>query len=1004
MKEIDFEKKAIEVLQSLGYEHLHGGDEAFQRERGNDLKKVLLESRFLSALERINPNVPKQALRDAVEELQRKIDEAYAGRTGALNKEVYELLTQGISVEVKGESGKGAKKVRCIDFQNIENNEFVVVNQMSIKVQGEERRRRPDAILFINGIPVVVFEFKDATNPTATIYSAFKQVEEYQKDISQLFATTQIIVLSDWTKALYGTNSTKFKMMSEWKKIESEDDEVDDNLETLLKGMCNKRRLLDIIQHFILFKDENNKIVCRYHQYYGVNNVFRNAEKAHESLDPEDKKLGVFWHTQGSGKTLSMVFLIKKIRERLPSTTFVFITDRNDLDDQAYKTLQQAIGDPVKNASNRKDLMRWVKEGNARVIVTTIQKFEDEGDINENHNVIVISDEAHRSQNKEQARKMRNTLPNASFLGITGTPISQDDKNTIQTFGEIVSKYTIDMSVRDGVTVSIHYELRYAELGIDPKYEKFEFLEEFFGYGDEVELGMSDRKKGEYTKFTHLLQAEERIQAIARDIVEHFSQRKDAGKGIICVSSKEHAQKMYKVLVGEIEKQKAKDIEVAVVLSDLDQIEKGKVQDMRDVKMIKSKFQKFDDPLNLVIVCDMWLTGFDMPCLSTMYIDKPLRNHTLLQAVARVNRVFGNKESGLIIDYIGLTGNLRKALSHYTEEYINESLHSVDELVVEMQRLLGEIMGLLGIDDVDQRVFSVNDFNNAYQRVAKNEDTTQNFLKKAKIFIRAYDIILPHKQARHISKQRVFIQSVIYALQKNKKRSINIDIPPSHQDIQKEVDSAVYSQEIRLLFQPGQSIDILSKEFIQNAEKAKHKDIFVDTMRALVEEKIDELWEIDEVEGKKFKEKLQKLIQQYKEGIFDMKETMQGGVLLREEVGQMLKEGVDEEGLTKKDRALLRILKQLNATGALRSNAVRAMLDEIMDIARKDMTIDWRDNDQLTARMNHNIKEHLIVHYGCNVNTAIDIAKVLVDKLAMLYEDYAPEPEKVDMGWRSKDA
>ena len=299
---------------------------------------------------------------------------------------------------------------------------------------------------------------------------------------------------------------------------------------------------------------------------------------------------------------------------------------------------------------------------------------------------------------------MRNTLPNASFLGITGTPISQDDKNTVQTFGEVVSKYTIRMSVRDGVTVPIHYELRYAELRIDPEYEKFEVLKEFLGYGDEVELGVSMSKKSEYMKFTHLLQAEDRMQAIARDIVEHFSQRKNAltdatdatkhssqrkgvGKGMVCVSSKQHAWKLYEVITREIQKQKA-EIEVAVVLSSLEQdILEGASQKEKSVVNIKQRFSNPKNPFNLVIVCDMWLTGFDMPCLTTMYVDKPLRNHTLLQAIARVNRVFGNKESGLIIDYIGLTGNLRKALSHYTEEYINESLHSVDELVAEMQRL-----------------------------------------------------------------------------------------------------------------------------------------------------------------------------------------------------------------------------------------------------------------------------------------------------------------------------
>lgn len=984
MNEQDIEEKAIQVLQSLGYEHLRGGDQEFQSQRGDDLKKVLLEDRLLSALQRINPNVPEEALRGAAQQLSRKIDDSYSGQVEALNKEVYRMLTVGIDVEVESNGEKQTERVRCIDFNIIENNEFVVVNQMSIKMQGKDERRRPDALLFVNGVPVVVFEFKDAKNLSATIHSAFEQVRGYQRDIPQLFATNQFIVLSDWTKAMHGVICSEFDFFSEWKKIETEDDAVPDNLETLLRGMCDKRRLLDIIQHFVSF-DSNSKKVCRYHQYYGVNNVFKKAETALSSLDPKDKKLGVFWHTQGSGKTMSMLFLIQKIRELLPATTFVFITDRNDLDNQAYETLR-VLGDFVQQADSRKELMKLVQEGGSRVIVTTIQKFYEDGDANENHNIIVISDEAHRSQNREQAGKMRGTLPNASFLGITGTPISKDDKNTIQTFGDIVSKYTIDMSVQDKVTVQIYHEWRYTSLGIKPVYNELDLIDMLKDF-DGIVTGMSEKKKIEYTKFTNLLQAEERVQKIAQDIVEHFSQRMGKGKGMICTSSKEHAKKMYEVLAQEIQKQNA-GIQVAVVLSDLKNIEKGEVQDTRDTALLKRQFKDPKNPLNLVIVCDMWLTGFDVPCLTTMYIDKPLKEHTLLQAVARVNRVFKNKQGGLIVDYIGVGSDLPKALSQYTSQYISEALVNVDELVNVMNQSLSEIMAMLGEQNTDKQ-FSVENVFDAYERVAGSKQTIQDFLNKAKLFIRAYDIIMPHEQARKIRKQKGLVQDVVNMLRKNKARNARIEIPPSHQDIQQDVDSIISSEDVRSLFYTSEPIDILSQEFMREVEKIKHKNVLIDTVQAIIEERIDELRDIDEVEGDRFREKLQKLIQQYEAGIFSNNTFVGEIISMGQEVGKMLEDDVGEQGLTKEQKVLLRALEQYD--GSLKNKNLRAMVKTIIDLAQQDMILGWSDREMLKSRIRVNIKEYLIQTGVDDVEQARKVAEEIVKKLVVLYANYVPE-------------
>ena len=989
MNEKDFEEKAIQVLQGLGYEHLRGGDQEFQAQRGDDLKKVLLKNRLLSALQRINPDVPDQALRVATQKLEDKIDESYSGQLEALNKEVYRMLTVGIVVEFKSNGEQKSHKVRCIDFDIVENNEFVVANQVSIKIQGKDERRRPDALLFVNGIPVVVFEFKDAKNLFATIGSAFEQVQGYRRDIPQLFATNQFIVLSDWTEARYGAPGSEFDFFSEWKKIEDENDTAPNNLETLLRGMCDKRRLLDILQHFISFDGANVKKICRYHQYYGVNNVFKKAEVALGSFDPKDKKLGVFWHTQGSGKTMSMLFLIQKVRELLPATTFVFVTDRNDLDNQARDTLQ-ALGHFVQQSDSRKDLTRLIKEGGVRVIITTIQKFYEDKGVNEDHNIIVISDEAHRSQNKEQAGRMRDALPNASFLGITGTPISKDDKNTIQTFGDIVSKYTIDMAVRDKITVSIYHDLRYSFLGIKPEYEILALeraLKNFDGYGDEVGFDANNARKSAYTKFTNLLQAKGRMQNIAQDIVDHFSQKQreqQQGKGMICTSSKQHAIKMYEFLMQEIRKQNA-NIEVAVVLSDLKGIEPGKIQKNRDVNALKRRFKQPDDPLNLVIVCDMWLTGFDVPCLTTMYIDKPLREHTLLQAVARVNRVFKDKQGGLIVDYIGIGSDLSQALSQYTSKYISEALVDMDELIKAMNQSLSEIIDMLGLEKIAD---NVDDFYSAYERVSTNKERMQEFLNKAKLFIRAYDIVMPHKQARDISKEKAFVQNIATALKKNKIRTINTELPPSHQDIQQPVDDAVYSEEVRLLFKTSQPIDILSPEFMRAAEKTEHKNVFIDTMRAIIEEKIDKLRDIDKAEGDKFRERLQKLIQQYEAGIFNTKALGEAIVSMGQEVAQVLKDDAGKSGLTREQKVLMRALEQYD--GSLRNKDLREMVNEIIGTAQKDMTLDWSDNEMLSSRIRSNIQDYFIKIGVHDFAQAQEMAQVVFDRLVALYEDYVP--------------
>jgi type I restriction enzyme R subunit len=751
--ENSIEEFAIELLEKLGYESVYGPDIApdgdtstgSMSDKRESYEQVLLIDRLRKALKRINRNMPADILEDAVKEIRR----IHSPELLTNNETFHRFLTEGIPVSKRVDGDDRGDLVWLIDFKNPYNNDFLVVNQFT--VVENNHTKRPDIILFVNGIPLVVIELKNAADENASIRSAFRQIETYKSLIPTLFIYNGFVVISDGLEAKAGTISSGFSRFMAWKSSDGkiEASHLVSQLETLIVGMLNKKTLIDLMRHFIVFEKTKKedaetgiitintvKKMAAYHQYYAVNRAVESTLRAAgyilpEALDkmlpellegsyvnesPEsyglagvkkqpvgDRKGGVVWHTQGSGKSLSMVFFTGKIVLAMDNPTVVVITDRNDLDDQLFDTFaasRQLLRQEPVQAEDRNHLKELLKVGSGGVVFTTIQKFQpDEGNVYEllsdRENIVVIADEAHRSQygfkaktvdDKNEkgevigkkvvygfAKYLRDALPNATYLGFTGTPIENTDVNTPAVFGNYVDIYDIAQAVEDGATVRIYYESRLAKVNLSE--EGKALVDELDKELDQEDLTDEQKNKAKWTRLEALVGSENRINQIAKDIIEHFEQRQTVfeGKGMIVTMSRRIAVDLYEAIIklrpewhsNELNKGVVKVV-ITSASSDGPKISAHHTT-KEQRRMLADRMKNPDDELKLVIVCDMWLTGFDVPCLHTLYIDKPMKGHNLMQAIARVNRVYKDKPGGLIVDYLGIAADLKKALAFYSD-------------------------------------------------------------------------------------------------------------------------------------------------------------------------------------------------------------------------------------------------------------------------------------------------------------------------------------------------
>src|SRR6266566_586966 len=797
------EQPAIELFAELGYETVN----AYKEIDGVNIlgrettAEVVLVPRLRAALHRLNPFFSSEAIKLAIEELTRPRNVLSLVNA---NREVYRLLKDGVRVHIRDtEGGEKVETVHVIDWDTPTNNDFLLVSQLW--VTGQVHTRRPDVVGFVNGIPLILCEFKASHKPVEDAFN--DNVTDYKDTIPQLFWYNALIILSNGSKSLVGSLTAGMEHFFEWKKIESEGEEGTVSLETMIRGICDKRRLLDFVENFTLFSDASGdirKIIAKNHQYLGVNS----ALEAVYSIRENQGRLGVFWHTQGSGKSFSMIFFAQKVLRKIPGNwTFVIVTDRDDLDNQIYKTFASvgAVTEPeeevrAEDGEHLKQLLR----ADHRTVFTLIQKFHIERggtypELSKRVDIIVMTDEAHRSQYDTLARNMRNALPNAAFLGFTGTPLMKDgEEETREVFGDYVSIYNFRQSVEDGTTVPLYYENRIPELQLkNPEInEEMERIIESAGLDEQQE----QRLQREYAQEYSLITSDDRLEKIAKDIVAHFMGRGQQGKAMVVSIDKLTAVRMYDKVrkywqqyldrlklqlvstTEEVERGRLAyeigymdETDMAVVVSQ----EQNEVKKFRDKgfdilphrrrmvrEQLDEKFKDPDDPLRIVFVCAMWMTGFDVPSLSTIYLDKPMRNHTLMQTIARANRVFQDKVNGLIVDYVGVFRDLQKALAIYGSGSggdIKEGevpVKDKGELVTALRSMINKTRGFCEERGIDiqailaatprgfQRIGLVQD---AVDLLVVNDEVKKKYLSLANAVAKLYKSILPDLTATAFS-------------------------------------------------------------------------------------------------------------------------------------------------------------------------------------------------------------------------------------------------------------
>ena len=990
------EQPVIEWLRELGYEcafspDLSPGGAFMER---TDYRDVVLEERLKRSLKRMNPEIPEELLNNVSDKIKK-----YSHQDIEFgNKEIFEMLTQGVRVNIKNKSGESRGKIiKIIDFEKPDNNEFLAVNQYS--VQGSSVRI-PDVVTFINGIPIGVFELKNPTIENATITNAYSQIHDiYKKEIPKLFFYNQVIVVSDLLKAKHGTVSSKWDYFTPWKGIENENEKNSDKseLEVLTKGIFQKNRLLDIIQNFIIFeadaeKDASKftKKMCMYHQYFGVNKAVEKTLKAVKG----NKKIGVFWHTQGSGKSISMVFYTNKIRkiEELEGPTILFLTDRNDLDQQLYKTFLRTGYPTAKQAENIVGLADKLRGVGAEVLFTTIQKFEMRKSLSERNNIIIVADEAHRSQYATLAGNVRDVLPNASFMGITGTPISLQNRNTQIVFGNHVSTYPIDKSVDDGTTVPIYYEGRLIPLHIFNEYidEEFDLLTQ------EHPLGTKEILKQKWARFEQAVGSEDRLKKVAEDILYHFNNRGLIGKAILVTMSRRIAVQMYQIL------SRMKDApEIAVVISG-NRDYQDKIQKELNNKEIEKRFKNPDDPLRFVIVCDMWLTGFDVPCLHTMYLDKPLKGHTLMQAIARVNRRFKDKEGGLIVDYIGVADNLKKALAIYTSDIQKQAMIPIKTLIEKMISRYEEVKSYLV--DIDYQnwkklpsselatLFSkaVNDVLTDKETGGLNENKKNGFLKAAKQLYKLFSLVMPHKEANKIRDEVEFIEGVRKAIIKN------IIVDPIY--IDKETETAVKNLISKGIAAEGvidlfaqwkkekPDISILDEKFLKDVKKSHMKNLTIEAIQKLLKDELNTRMKKNTIRYHNLLDILEEIIESYENNIINSSKVIEKLIELAREIEEIEKAGT-KLGLSEEEMAFYDALSQ--GKKVLKNGKLKNLVKELVKMIKRDITIDWANHEIIKSKIRSNVRL-ILLRNNYSFKEVDKLTDEIYNQAYFLYKDYTP--------------
>ncbi|MBU1557783.1 type I restriction endonuclease subunit R [Patescibacteria group bacterium] len=995
------EQSLIEWLQAEGYEYVYGpeinpGQPNAERE---DFCDVVLKNRLLGSIKRLNPQLPQEQ----VEQVAKELFDFHSPDPILGNKEIYEFITNGIKKTWRTESGEEKTEiVKIIDFINPESNDFRVVNQFTVK--GKEKVARFDLVVFVNGLPLGLFELKSPVRESANIGEAYRQIEGYKKEIPKIFFYNQVIGLSDLIKSRHGTISASWERYGTWKGIESEIIEENgmQELEILAKGLFNKKRFIDTIQNFVVFEADGNgeavtytKKMAMYHQYYGVNKTVESTKKA--LAGEQDRKIGVFWHTQGSGKSLSMVFYVNKVKrlEELKSPAYVFLTDRDDLDNQLYKTFSRSgYSTLAKRAESIKDLKEKLSKIGSELIFTTVQKFQEDPDLqevlNDRENIIVIADEAHRTQYSALAGNVRKALPKASFLGVTGTPISQKDRDTLSVFGEVVSSYKISQAVKDGATVPIYYEGRLIPLHLSDKFVDSK-LDEILG---EAVFDEKARATKEIAVLEEVVGAQGRIEKIAKDIVDHFNKRPIQGKAMIVTMSRRIAVAIYE----EIQRIENSP-ECAVIISGSDEFA-DKIQKERDPKKLEKQFKRIDSSLKIAIVCDMWLTGFDVPSLHTMYLDKPLKNHGLMQAIARVNRVFKDKPGGLIVDYIGIADNLKNALAIYDSDLRKEAMIPIDDVEEEMIKIHQKTLEFFGEVDFSgwktKKGIELSDILNlsVNEVISKDgllsDDKKMEYISTVSKLSKLHALAMPREKAMSIFNDVQFFQAIKEAI--NKQTMIPKAVFPKETEsaIRDLLSDSVQAESVIDLFSneegEGKSISIFDERFADEIKKTKFKNLAIDMMRKLLDQEITARQRVNKARYETMLTLITELIEKYENNIINSAEIIKRLLEIADEIKQLDIES-KELGLSEEEVAFYDSLSK-DPTLKDAGIDIKEFTKELIKRIRRDLTIDWTNNETIKARIRQNVRLLLLQKGIVEEMQTKRLIESIYQETARVYGDY----------------
>lgn len=1031
----------IQMLESLGYEYIYAPNIAPDGEtpERETYEQVLLVDRLKSAVKRINKSITADAQAEAIKEIQRIASPELL----ANNEAFHRLLTEGIPVSKQEDGNERGDLVWLIDFNNPYNNDFVVANQFT--VVENNHNKRPDVILFVNGIPLVVIEIKNAVDENATIHSAYNQIETYKYIIPSLFTYNGFVIISDGFEAKSGTISSGLSRFMAWKSADgkAEASHLVSQLETLISGMLSKETLLDLIRHFIVFEKTKRedpdtgiitistvKKLAAYHQYYAVNRAVESTLRASgysqdsrmpvfvSGESPEsyglrgvkaqpvgDRKGGVVWHTQGSGKSLSMVFYTGKIVLALDNPTIVVITDRNDLDDQLFDTFaasKQLLRQEPVQAGDRNHLKELLRVASGGVVFTTIQKFQpDDGNIyemlSERENIVVIADEAHRTQygftaktiddRNEQgqvigkkivygfAKYMRDALPNATYLGFTGTPIESTDVNTPAVFGNYVDIYDIAQAVEDGATVRIYYESRLAKVNLSD--EGKELVNELDDELDQEDMTTTQRAKAKWTQLEALVGSEDRIRQIARDIIEHFGQRQEVfeGKGMIVTMSRRIAADLY----GEIISQKPEwhseeltkgAIKVVMTSSSSDGPKISKHHTTKQQRRsLSDRMKNPDDELKLVIVRDMWLTGFDAPSMHTLYIDKPMKGHNLMQAIARVNRVYKDKPGGLVVDYLGIASDLKKALSFYSESGGKGDPTILQEqavqLMLEKIEVVADMYHGFNYEDYFQAgtAQKLSMILAAEEHILGLDDGRKRYINEVNALSMAFAIAIPHDQAMDVKDEISFFQAVKARLAKFDGTGSGRTNEQIETTIRQVIDKALVSEKVIDVFDAAgikkPDISILSEDFLLELKGMEHKNVALEVLKKLLNDEIRSRTKKNLVKSKSLMEMLENSIKKYHNKILTAAEVIEELIHLSKSIVEMDNEA-KAMNLTDFEYAFYTaVANNDSARELMQKEKLRELAVVLTDTIKQNASIDWTIKESVKAKLRVAVKRLL---------------------------------------------